>query len=228
MSAQLVGTVALPALGAYLLGSVPVGLLVARAQGVDIRAVGSGNIGATNVGRTLGRSWGVLVFLLDVLKGLGPTLLAALLLGGRWEAAGLSEATGYLCTLGVGVSAVLGHNYSVFLGFTGGKGVSATLGVALGVFPDLTFAALIAFGVWIVVVLVSRYVSLGSICGAVVFPVVLVVRSGQHDEFLADQWPLLACSVLLAGMIVYRHRSNLVRLFNGTEQKMGKRAGSHK
>jgi len=215
--------VILLALGAYLLGSVPFGLLVGRARGVDIRTVGSKNIGATNVGRTLGRSWGVLVFLADVLKGLVPTLSAGVILVAGGDEPHRSEAARNLCVLGVGVAAVLGHNYSVFLRFRGGKGVATSMGMALGVFPNLTCAALVAFGVWAVVTLTSRYVSLGSLCAAVTFPLALVLLFGRQGDFWANEWPLVACSSLLAIMIIYRHRGNILRLCRGTEQKIGKK-----
>ncbi len=223
MPVQMPITVILLALGAYLLGSVPFGLLLGKARGVDLRTVGSKNIGATNVSRTLGRPWGILAFFLDMLKGLAPTLAAGLSLAAGPAESGISEATRNLFTLLVGVAAVLGHNYSVFLRFTGGKGVATSLGVALGVYPDLTCAALVAFGVWVVVTLASRYVSLGSICAAVAFPVALVLMSGRDEGFLTNDWPLLVCSSLLAVMIIYRHRKNIRRLSNGTEPKIGKK-----
>ncbi len=223
MSVQVLTTVILLALGAYLLGSVPFGLLLGKARGVDLRAVGSKNIGATNVSRTLGRPWGVLAFFLDVLKGLAPTLAAGLSLAAGPAEPGMSEATRNLFILLVGVAAVLGHNYSVFLRFVGGKGVATSLGVALGVYPDLTCAALAAFGVWVVVTLASRYVSLGSICAAVAFPAALVLIAGRQEGFLTNDWPLLVCSSLLAVMIIYRHRKNIRRLSNGTEPKIGKK-----
>ena len=221
MGVRILITVVLPALGAYLLGSIPFGFLVGKARGVDIRTLGSRNIGATNVSRTLGRPWGVLVFALDVLKGLAPTVAAgAILIADRTEP-GMSKAMCNICVLLVGVSAVLGHNYSVFLRFHGGKGVATSLGVALGVYPDLTCAALAAFGVWVVVTLTSRYVSLGSICAAVAFPVSLVVISRGKEGFLANDWPLVVCGSLLAAMIIYRHRGNILHLINGTERKLG-------
>ena len=221
MGAHVLTTVVPPALGAYLLGSIPFGVLVGKARGADIQTVGSRNIGATNVARTLGRSWGVLVFVLDVVKGLAPTLAAGAILGAARDESGISEATRNICVLLVGVFAVLGHNYSIFLRFRGGKGVATTLGVALGVYPDLTYAALVAFGVWVVVTLASRYVSLGSICAAVAFPAALVVMSGGKEGFLADDWPLIVCGSLLAVMIIYRHRGNILHLINGTERKLG-------
>ncbi|MCK4660365.1 MAG: glycerol-3-phosphate 1-O-acyltransferase PlsY [Phycisphaerae bacterium] len=214
--------VLLAVVGAYLLGSIPFGLLVAKVCGVDIRTVGSRNIGATNVSRTLGRPWGMLVFFLDVLKGLLPTLIAGLALAEAGGESGISQAWRNICVLAVGITAVLGHNYPVFLGFRGGKGVATTLGIALGVYPELTCAALAAFGVWVVVTLISRYVSVGSMCAAVAFPLVLVLVFGRQEGFLANSWPLVVCSSLLAVMIIYRHRKNILRLREGTEQKIGK------
>lgn len=221
MSPHALTTAVLLALAAYLLGSVPVGLLVGRARGVDIRTVGSKNIGATNVGRTLGRPWGMLVFAADVLKGLVPTLSAGAILAAGEAESSMTEVAWNLWVLGVGVAAVLGHNYSVFLRFSGGKGVATSLGVALGVYPDLTCAALVALGVWATVTLVSRYVSLGSLCAAVAFPLSLVLLFGHQQDFWVKDWPLFACSSLLAVMIFYRHRGNILRLFRGTEQKIG-------
>jgi acyl phosphate:glycerol-3-phosphate acyltransferase len=207
--------------GAYLLGSVPFGLLIGKARGVDIRTLGSKNIGATNVGRVCGRPWGVLAFALDLLKGLGPTLTAAMALANPTAAAPVAPATRSLCVLGVGMAAVLGHMFPVYLRFRGGKGVATTLGIALGVYPELTWAALAAFGVWVVVTFASRYVSLGSICAAVAFPLALVVSRARNQASLADDWPLVLCTTLLALMIIYRHRTNIKRLFNGTEQRIG-------
>lgn len=209
-------------LAAYVLGSIPFGWLAGKLHGVDIRSVGSGNIGATNVSRNLGRPWGVLVFLLDTLKGLGPTLAASMVLSGPPARADLSQTGHNLCLLAVGISAVLGHNYSVFLRFRGGKGVATTLGVALGVYPALTYAALAALAVWLAVTLTSRYVALGSICAAVAFPFALILISGWQEGFLKNDWPLLVFSSLLAGLVIHRHRANILRLATGTEGKIGK------
>ncbi len=216
-------TVSLLIIGAYLIGGIPFGLLAGRLRGIDIRTVGSRNIGATNVGRTLGRPYGIAVFALDVLKGLAATLVAGQILVGLAAAADLSEPTRYLFWLAVGMAAVLGHNYPVYLGFRGGKGVSTSLGVALGVYPELTFTALVAFAVWILVVAVSRYVSLGSIVAGVSFPVIFVVLSARRGQsVLTDAWPLLAFSLLLALLVLIRHRANLGRLAAGTESKVGR------
>jgi len=215
--------------GAYLCGAIPFGLLVGRARGVDVRTAGSRNIGATNVGRTLGRKYGVLVFVLDVAKGLGPMILAGHQLVGLANSAGLSEPTRYLCWLAVGAACVLGHNFPVYLRFRGGKGVATTLGVALGAYPVMTYPALLAGGVWLVVVLASRYVSLASVAAAIALPVAFIlVSSRQHRNVLGDAWPMLLFAALLATMIVVRHRANLVRLLEGTERKIGRSAGRGK
>ncbi|MCP4248425.1 MAG: glycerol-3-phosphate 1-O-acyltransferase PlsY [bacterium] len=213
--------------GAYLVGGIPFGLLVGFLRGVDIRTVGSKNIGATNVGRTLGRKFGIAVFFLDVLKGLLPVLLAGYLLIGPNSQAGLTGATGYLCWLAVGAGCVAGHNYPIYLRFRGGKGVATSLGVALGIYPDLTHPALLSFAAWAVVVLVSRYVSLASIVAGISFPIAycaisLYLRPGT----LGDSWPLLGFAVLLAVMVLARHRGNLGRLLAGTEAKIGQKGES--
>ena len=181
---------------AYLLGSVPTGLLLAKAAGVDIRATGSGNIGATNVYRTLGRSVGVLTLLGDCLKGLIPVLVARHLgLPDTWIAL-------------VGLAAFLGHVYTVFLGFKGGKGVATALGVFLGVSPLAVLCALVIF---IVLVWKWRYVSLGSIVAAGAMPLLVAAFGGTP--------PIIAMTVLVALLVIYKHRENIRRLRAGTENR---------
>jgi len=210
--------------GGYLIGGIPFGLLAGRMRGIDVRTTGSKNIGATNVGRLLGRWYGVLVFVLDVLKGLVPTLAAGCVLIGLSGRANLSEPGRYLCWLGVGAACVVGHNYPVYIRFRGGKGVSTSLGVALGIYPELTYPALLAFGVWLIVVAASRYVSLGSVVAGIAFPVAFAVLSSYRQQSVfSDSWPLLAFSLLLCVLVLLRHRSNLGRLLAGTESKIGRR-----
>lgn len=210
------------AAGAYLIGSIPFGMLIARWRGVDIRTIGSGNIGAANVGRALGRNFGILVFLLDVAKGLAPTLIAGrILLGepgspGAWAPSALTAAW-----LGVGLCTVLGHNYPVFLGFRGGKGVATSFGVALGVYPDLTFPALIGLGCWLLAIALTRISSLGSLLGAIQFPVSYYLLSGRSPGALRERWPILVFSVLVAALVVVRHRANIGRLIAGKEARLG-------
>lgn len=204
---------------AYCLGSIPFGLVVGLTRGVDPRKSGSGNIGATNVGRLLGGRYFALVFALDVIKGLLPMLAAGWLLG--WHAAGAS-----LCLLwiAVGLAAILGHMFSLYLKFKGGKGVATSTGVALGLFPYYTGAAIIAAGVFLICFKFSRYVSLASIAGATAFPVVYIAVGAVCGwPIFTTQWPLLFFSLLVAALIILKHRANIVRLLAGTENRAGKK-----
>ena len=208
----------------YLIGAIPLGYLAGRLRGVDLRAQGSGNIGATNVGRVLGRPWGVGVFVLDVGKGLVPMLVSGAILGAhevRWELAGSSRN---LIWLAGGACCILGHNFPVYLKFRGGKGVATSLGVVLGVYPYLTMAGLAAFVVWLGVTLSTRYVSAGSVSAAIALPLLLAGGTlwGGYAVF-ADSWPLLGFSILAGGLVLYRHRENISRLRAGTENKIGVR-----
>ena len=144
---------------AYLLGSVPFALIIAKAHGKNLRIVGSGNIGATNLSRVAGRKWGHLCFLLDVSKGLVPMLAISRFLAGP-------TVTEFFLWLAVGCAAILGHVFPVYIGFKGGKGVATSFGVALGLWPYFTICAVIAIVIWLAVVLTWRYVSLGSIAAA--------------------------------------------------------------
>lgn len=189
-------------IGAYFLGAVPVGVLVARAKGVDILKVGSGNIGATNVQRALGKKAGLFVFFMDVLKGLLPALAGRLLLAQTppltaEEWAGLA-----------GVCGVLGHCLSPFLGFKGGKGISTGLGALLGASP---LVGLSAFGLFLASMFVNRYVSLSSILAAASLPFFAWL---YHDPR-----SLLIAFTVFAAFIIYRHRANIARLRAGTEPK---------
>ena len=204
-------------IGAYLLGAIPFGLLIGLARGVDIRQRGSRNIGATNAGRVLGRGWGYLCLVLDVLKGLVPTLAASFVLVGEPMTAGM-----LLQWILVGVAAVLGHTLPVYLAFRGGKGVATTVGVALGIFPYYT----IAMGAALVLYAAARFttglVSAGSLAIAVAFPLAFFVYLGINpDMSLPVFWPLAVVSVLLGALIIVRHRSNIRRLLRGEELKVG-------
>jgi glycerol-3-phosphate acyltransferase PlsY len=205
----------------YLIGSVPFGLMVGRAKGIDPRAAGSGNIGATNLGRLLGRKFFYLVFALDMLKGMLPVIVAGLLLHGRPD-----SPRKFVLWLLVAFAAIAGHMFSVFLGFKGGKGVATSCGVLLGLWPYYTLPGVIALAVFIVTFKTTRYVSLGSILAAVSFPVAyitigLLVRPPW--PVLGEQLPLLVFGVLIAAMIVFKHRSNIARLRAGTESKFARR-----
>jgi len=194
------------AVGSYLLGSIPFGYLAGRFCGIDIRMQGSGNIGATNVLRVLGKKWGYAVFLLDFLKGWLPVKLA---LG--WGIALMvhpASAPGALA----GLCALIGHSFPFWLGFKGGKGMATSGGVIIALFPG---AFLIGIGVWILVFLTTRYVSVASIAGTVTVPSVLVVMYLLHR---AD-WLGVAVSLVMAVLIIWLHRGNIGRLRAGTEPR---------
>jgi glycerol-3-phosphate acyltransferase PlsY len=207
---------------AYLIGGIPFGILIARAHGTDLRAIGSGNIGATNVARALGRKWGYICFGLDVLKGLVPMAtvraIAAAFSGGQ----GSLASPGLLALwLAVGCGAILGHVFPVYLRFRGGKGVATSFGVTLGLWPYFTVCALVALQVWVAVVLTWRYVSLASICASTAFPATLLVAILAIPAWrFTDLWPLLPPAVAIGALVVIRHRENIGRLLAGTESKI--------
>jgi len=185
---------------AYLFGALPIGLLVGRmVKGIDVRDYGSGNIGASNVWRTLGPLWGVVVFLADFCKGYFPALLA-----GR-----VHDVSPWLPVL-VGLAAVLGHNFSPFLKFKGGKGVATSLGVVYGLSP---VAAALGFALWGVCLLVTRYVSVSSMIAAVATSLLLI---GLNRDL-----PHVLFAFLVASFVIVKHRSNMARLRAGTEPKVG-------
>ena len=182
---------------AYLLGSLSFGLLIARMYGgADLRRRGSGNIGATNVARTLGKTAGILTLLGDGAKGLVAVLLAQV-----WGQASILPAV-------VACAAVLGHMFPLYHGFRGGKGVATALGVLL---PTLPLPLLGGLLVWLVVVTIWRYVSFGSILAALVVPLLAVLWSYP--------WSLVLAAVLIALLVLYKHRDNVHRLRQGSEAK---------
>jgi glycerol-3-phosphate acyltransferase PlsY len=201
-------------IAAYLLGSIPFGFLIAKAHGKDLRSIGSGNIGATNVSRALGRKWAYVCFILDVLKGLIPMLVTMLI------AKPDSVLTLWLW-LAVGCAAILGHIFPIYLKFKGGKGVATSFGVALGLWPYYTICVLVAFGVWIAVVLIWRYVSLASIVASVTFILALItaIILKSNWEF-GNLWPILITAVAIPVMVIVRHLENIKRLLSGTESKI--------
>ena len=208
-------TAVLLILGAYLLGAVPFGLLIGMARGVDVRTQGSRNIGATNVGRVVGRKWGYLCLLLDILKGLAPTLVASTWLAGRGD-----DPWRQMLLLLVAVAAVLGHVFPIYLGFRGGKGVATTVGVALGIWPYYTIAMAVALAAYALARFATGIVSVGSLALALVFPVAFFVCTRLTGLVLADHWPLQAVAVLLGLVIIVRHRENIQRLLRGREMSV--------
>ena len=194
----------------YLLGSIPFGFLVARAKGVDIRTVGSGNIGATNVFRTLGKGPGILTFLLDFLKGLVPVIGVSVLvnrLAGPVAAENLP-----ILKLVCGIGAMVGHTFPLFLGFHGGKGVATGVGLVAGLAPAV---AGIGLAVWLVVFLIGRYVSLASIIAAI------AVVALSWTPLLGDDPRHVVPIILsvLGVLVVLRHHANIGRLLKGTENR---------
>jgi len=209
-------------LGSYLIGSIPFGLIVSRLRGIDIRQHGSGNLGATNVGRVLGRRWGVLVLLLDVAKGASTSIGDSLLLHDAGGLLGVDDPVHRdLIWLGTGICCVIGNTAPIYLRFRGGKGVATTLGVILGIFPYLTLPAVVSVIVWALVVKFSRYVSLSSIIATALLPLSFVVFALLLHWPLTDHYPLLGLTVVLAAVVVLRHRGNIGRLLAGTENKVG-------
>ncbi len=207
---------------AYVLGSIPFGLLVAKTQGVDPRTAGSGNIGATNVGRLLGKKFFAIVFVLDLLKGLLPTLAAGMLLSHFHGSSTTYTAGDYLLWLLVAFAAVCGHMFSLFLKFKGGKGVATSAGVVLGVFPYFTLAGLIAIVLFLILLKTTRYMSIASMGGAVSFTLAYAALAlARHWPLFEQQLPLLIFAILIAAMIVYKHRGNIARLRAGTENRLG-------
>ena len=197
----------------YLLGSLPAGYIAGRVAGIDIRTVGSGNIGATNVLRVLGKKWGYAVFLIDALKGFAAVRLALLLLQ-YWPSA---KPFTVLLTILSGIMCILGHNFPVWLGFKGGKGVATSAGVLVGLLPAaVPFVVLI----WVITFYTTRYVSVASIVAAISLPVLV----GLFLRWKYIEGPaLLYFSILIALLVLWRHRSNFSRLLNGTEQRFSRK-----
>ncbi len=197
-------------LASYLLGAVPFGLLVGKMRGVDVRTVGSKNIGATNVLRTVGKPWGILTFVLDALKGFIPAFSFPILesrFGMDFQSLEVAQLVGGAC-------AIIGHNFPVYLGFKGGKGVATSAGALLGIAP---LAAVVGLAVWIAIFYGTRYVSLASIHAAAVVPVIGWI-------YYRAAGPTIPIALtLLAVLIILRHRANIKRLLNGTENRFKKK-----
>ena len=190
---------------AYLLGNISTSYIVAkRLAGVDIRTQGSGNAGSTNVLRTLGKKAGALTFIGDVLKGLIAVLIARFIAYG----ANLDDTT---CAYIAVVAVVLGHNYPVFLGFKGGKGVATSLGSMLGMNP---LVALLCLGFFIIIVAITKYVSLGSILGIGLSPVIMMINHNTKGVLV---------TLFLTISVAITHKENIKRLLNGTERKLGQK-----
>ncbi len=208
---------------AFLSGSVPFGLLIAKSKGVDIRAHGSGNIGSTNVGRVLGRKWGFLCFALDATKGAGPVLLAGSVQGVLGIPAVAIAETDLWAWLATAAAALLGHVFSPWIRFKGGKGIATGFGAFLAMWTPLTVPTAAALVVWILAVKLSKMVSLASILGTIAIPTVVIIRcliaSDPTASFRASRPSLIVLGVITI-LVVYKHRSNIGRILRGQELKV--------
>jgi len=198
----------LTALWAYLLGSVPTGFLFGKAKGIDIRSVGSGNIGATNVVRALGKTAGVLVLLADAAKGWLAVVVAAPLVAHVLHVA-TDGLTGQWLSICAGLAVILGHNYTCWLHFKGGKGIATSAGVLLALVP---LPLLIILTIWLVVFILTRYVSLASICASAALPFACWLT--------AQGLALILVTAGMAALAIFKHKSNLQRLVHGTESRL--------
>ncbi|MEO1277838.1 MAG: glycerol-3-phosphate 1-O-acyltransferase PlsY [Planctomycetota bacterium] len=210
-------------IAAFAIGSIPFGYLIARSKGVNIFEEGSGNIGATNVKRVLGPGPGNLCFALDVAKGLIPSLTTGLALG---TLGNLDAPVGMVWIwLLTPVAAVLGHMFSPWIGFRGGKGVATGLGALLGVFWVLTVSVVLAFLLWLIVLKTSRYVGLASVCAAGSVPVwAAALPTAANGSFPPSAVPMVSIAAVLALLVIARHTGNLRRIVAGTEPKIRSRA----
>ena len=198
------------AVAAYLVGSIPTGFLVAKAMGVDIRAVGSGNIGATNAFRVLGKGPGSFVLLFDAFKGWSAVMLLVPLIAG-WNFCEDCESVRLLA----GLAAVVGHNYTCWLRFKGGKGIATSAGVLLAWMPPVLLTIL---AVWILVFYASKYVSLASVAAAVALPISALAWRYS--------WTYFGVSLCLAILAIYKHKPNIQRLLAGTENRLVSKKGA--
>jgi glycerol-3-phosphate acyltransferase PlsY len=193
----------------YLIGSIPAGYIASHIAGIDIRTVGSGNIGATNVTRVLGKRYGYPVFIVDFLKGFAAVGMSIMIAKRAQPVLIPGELFGVVGA----VACVLGHSFPVWLGFKGGKGVASSAGALFGLMP---FVALIAVAVWLIIFYLTRYVSVASMTAALAVPITIVSMMflGQTGGTA-----LLYFSICLAAVVIVRHRSNLLRLVRGTEPR---------
>jgi acyl phosphate:glycerol-3-phosphate acyltransferase len=202
-------TFAVVGIGSYLLGSIPFGYLAGRIAGIDIRTCGSGNVGATNVIRTLGKSYGYPVFAADFLKGFGAVKMSLLIAARAQSERHSPEMFGILAA----ICSVIGHSFPVWLHFKGGKGVATSAGALFGLAP---ISALVGAAIWIVTFWLTRYVSVASIAAAAALPFIILITTWLSRTAGKS---LFYSSVCLAAVVIWRHRSNLSRLMRGTEPR---------
>ena len=192
-----------PVLLAYVIGATPFGFLAGKMKGIDIRDHGSGNIGATNVMRTLGKPVGITVLVLDIVKGMLPVIIA------------LCVSDSSLIAIAASIAAIMGHNYTFWLGFKGGKGIATTAGAVVPIIP---LAVLFAVATWLVTLKISRYVSVASIAAALAIPLEVLVESLIRNHF---DVPIFSFATFVCLLAIWKHRSNIGRLKRGEEPKAG-------
>lgn len=227
----------IPPLIAFLIGSIPFGLLIAKSKGINIREHGSGNIGATNVLRVVGKKYGITCLVLDLLKGLLPTVAGISLItytgannpmsiGALSEyAQELPRAQTQILHILTALATILGHNYSPWIGFKGGKGIATSAGALIALMPA---GIVLLILVWIVLFYSTKYVSVASIGAALSLPFISIAGSAFHGKLANGTWntPLFVFSIVIALLATWRHRSNIVNLRKGTEHKFSKKTKS--
>jgi glycerol-3-phosphate acyltransferase PlsY len=211
--------IAIIAILSYLVGSIPTSIIVARiTKGIDIRQHGSGNAGGTNVIRVLGWKSGVFVILMDMAKGLCSTLIISRMMYGPIPFENVTPFDDLtLVQIIAGCAAILGHVWTVFAGFRGGKGIATAGGMLLGIAP---LEVAVAFGVFLIVFMISNYVSLGSLSAAVAFPLTMFLRENVFMVDIPGYNTLIFFTLGISVLIMYTHRSNIARLLRGTENKI--------
>ncbi len=205
-------------LASYIVGSLPFGFWISKSLGVDIRNQGSGNIGATNVLRTLGRKVGITVLILDISKGFLPVLIGSIIIFNQLPDSMLNkeEIKGTIYVL-LAIGAILGHNYTFWLGFKGGKGIATSAGAIMPFLPEVLIGSLF---VWILFFFLSRYVAIASIAAAFSIPILTV--SLDHNYLFPEinsSWPVISFGIIASIMAIWRHRSNIQRLIKGEEDQ---------
>ena len=205
-------------LASYIVGSLPFGFWISKSLGVDIRNQGSGNIGATNVLRTLGRKVGITVLILDISKGFLPVLIGSIIIFNQLPDNMLDkeEIEGTIYVL-LAIGAILGHNYTFWLGFKGGKGIATSAGAIMPFLPEVLIGSLF---VWILFFFLSRYVAIASIAAAFSIPILTV--SLDHNYLFPEinsSWPVISFGIIASIMAIWRHRSNIQRLIKGEEDQ---------
>jgi glycerol-3-phosphate acyltransferase PlsY len=206
----------------YLVGSIPTSIILSKlVRGIDIREHGSGNAGGTNVFRVLGWKYGILTIFLDALKGAIAVILISRLYFGNFPFPNATPFDDFtLVQILAGIFAVIGHVWTIFAGFKGGKGIATGLGILITI---VTIDMLLALAIFVLVVSLSRYISLGSISAAVSVPLIMVVRENIFGVDIIGYHTILPFVILLAFFVIYTHRANIARIVNGAENKISLR-----